>query len=404
MKKKNNLVNRFSRMVASISLLLVPFISSCVEEFKVSRTITETYDGEMVIHGRILAGEESVFHLSRTVPFSSDDPYPIIRDAQVSIIGENGFRSELATYEAESNGYIIDTKDLKNDTQYAVEVSIDGEMYRSQFQPLKVSPPIDELTYQENGDNISIHVNTHDENDASRFYMWSYEEDWEFHAEIDFIRVNGMVPIYNKEVHYPLVQQNVNPYYYCWMSNFSRNIHLYSTDNLQENSVKNAKLLEIPMDDIRISFIYSILVKQWSMSDAAYNYYKTLKLYTEESGGLFTPMPTEITGNVYCVSNPDKKARGYVMASTVESKRLFVYASDFTKATPTYENCYMQRGDGPMGTMGWGRLIDDHGYIALSPYGMINSESLLYSYECVNCLETKGATKKRPIFWPNNHE
>ena len=93
MNKKNNLVNRFSRMVASISILLVPFISSCVEEFKVSRTITETYDGEMVIHGRILAGEESVFHLSRTVPFSSDDPYPIIRDAQVSIIGENGFRS-----------------------------------------------------------------------------------------------------------------------------------------------------------------------------------------------------------------------------------------------------------------------------------------------------------------------
>ena len=59
------------------------------------------------------------------------------------------------------------------------------------------------------------------------------------------------------------------------------------------------KLLEIPRDDVRISYIYSILVKQWSLSDEAYRFFRTQKLYTEESSGLFTPMPTEISGNVY---------------------------------------------------------------------------------------------------------
>ena len=389
-------------------LLTLLMLASCVEEFKIPKKVMDEYESEIVIQGRILAGEESVVYVSYTSQFNQEIAAPAIRDAEVYIVGNDGYRSSVAEYEPENNCYTVDTRSISRNVQYAVEVKLDGETYQSDFLSIMDSPDIDEITYKENGDTIhngiSIHVTTFADDEDSRHYMWSYEEDWEFHAEIDITRTPHEVPIYN-ENWYPLESPNVNPYYYCWMSSVSRNVHIYSTSELNENSVKNVKLIDIPIDDIRISYIYSILVKQWSLSDDAYHYYKTLKKYTEESGGLFTPMPTEIHGNVSCISNPKKKARGYVLASNVKNKRIFVYSSDFKEIIPQYENCYMEiPGQTPNWEFSWLQRIDAFGHVVLSKSGKIDVDSRLYSSECVDCRETKGSTKKRPAFWPNNHE
>lgn len=380
------------------------FLFSCIEEYKLSTEVSKGYEPEVVVEGRILAGEESVIYVSYTSPFNQETITPIVSNAQVFIVGNNGYRSLAAEYEADNDCYVIDTRNISTDELYAVEVILDGETYQSDYLTIINTPEIDEITYTEQENGISIHVTTLATKEDSRHYMWSYEEDWEFHAEIDITRTPQEVPIYNEKI-YPLEKTDVNPYYYCWMHTVSRNIHLYSTSELTENKVKNVKLIDIPIDDIRISYIYSILVKQWSLSDGAYNYYKTLKKYTEESGGLFAPMLTEIEGNVSCISNPEKKARGYVLASNVKDKRIFVYSSDFKHITPLYENCYMEL---PGQTENWGfswrERIDNFGYVTLSKSGKIDENSRLYSRECVNCKETKGATKKRPDFWPNNHE
>ena len=44
------------------------------------------------------------------------------------------------------------------------------------------------------------------------------------------------------------------------------------------------------------------------------------------------------------------------------------------------------------------------GDIILTPQGNIDLQSIRYRKQCVDCRETKGATKKRPDFWPNDHE
>ena len=389
--------------IASLLITLSFLFSSCVEEYKLPSKVVNEYESEIVIQGRILAGEESIIYVSYTTPFNQEIPTPIVRNAQVSVVGQNGYRSEVAKYEPENNCYVIDTQNIDKKILYAVEVKVDGETYQSEFLKVLDTPSINEVTYKENEDGISIHVTTLVNEENSRHYMWGYEEDWEFHTEIDLARTTGKVPVYNERI-YPLVNLYENLYYYCWMHRISRNVYLYSTEELTENSVKDVKLLDIPINDIRISYIYSILVKQWSLSEAAYYYYKTLKLYTEESGGLFTPMPTEIQGNVICVSNPQKRARGYVLASNVVTKRLFVYESDFKKLHSEYENCYMEEPSKFTGIDSWPERVDRYGYVALTPQGYINNESILYSPECVDCRKTKGATKKRPDFWPNNHE
>lgn len=387
-------------------LLMLLMLASCVEEYKIPQTVSDIYESEVVVQGRILAGEESVIYVSYTTPFGQEEKVPVVRDAQVTIIGENGYRSEMAEYEPSNTCYIINTRELPDDTQYAIEVKLDGETYQSEYLTIVDSPDINEVTYQKQKEGISIHVTTLAEEGQARHYMWSYEEDWEIHAEMDLIRMVNVIPYYSNRF-YTFENPDVNPYYYCWSHTTSRNVNLYSTDELDGNIVKDVKLMEIPISDVRLSYIYSILVKQWTLPESAYIYYKTLESYTESGGSLFAPMPSEIQGNVSCISNPKKKARGYVLASTVKEKRLFIYQSDLKGMGLFYENCYVGYPPNPLydgWEKGWESRITSNGYVVVSNDGKIHTGAVIYSPECFDCRKTKGATKKRPDFWPNNHE
>ena len=319
-----------NRFVKHLILLfcLTTIALSCVDEYTIPEETAIEYETEIVIEGRILAGEESVIHLSYTTPINSEEETTDILNAQVYVIGQNGYRSEAAEFDIEDDCYVIDTRTLENNTLYAVEVTMDGDTYQSDFQPLLTSPEIDEVTWRENESSVSIYVTTLAEQTDSRHFMWSFEEDWEIHAEVDMRGNYDLIPIYKKE-HYPDLTKTRNPYLYCWMHDVSRHILLHSSANLSENQVKNVKLHEIGIEDIRISYIYSILVKQWSLSDDAYRYFSTMKQYTEIDDGLFAPILSDFQGNIRCISNPDKRAHGYVLASNVTTKRIFIYEEDF---------------------------------------------------------------------------
>ena len=392
-----------NRKVRHLILLfcLATVALSCVDEYTIPETTTAEYEAEVVVEGRILAGEESIIHVSYTTPINNEEEAPEILNAQIYVIGQNGYRSEAAEFDIEDDCYVIDTRTLENNTLYAVEVTMDNETYQSDFQPLLTSPEIDEVTWKENESSVSIYVTTQAEQTDSRHFMWSFEEDWEIHADVDMRGNYDLVPIYKKE-HYPDLTKTRNPYLYCWMHDVSRNIHLHSSANLSENLVKDVKLHEISIEDIRISYIYSILVKQWSLTDDAYNYYSTVKKYTEESGGLFTPILSDYQGNIVCTSNPDKRAHGYVLASNVTTKRIFIYEEDFKHMRSLYSEPFctskgsdQEWGIGPMEE--W-----------LIPWVIMRNirtkDEVLYTWSCVDCRHTVGATKKRPDFWPNNHE
>ena len=386
-------------------LMICLVFAACVEEYKIPESRTTAYDAELVIQGRILAGDKSIIYITQTQPLNSKEEPESVLNAQVTIIGQNGYESELAEFDIEQNCYTIDTQELPSNTLYAVQVKIEGEIYQSEFQSIQYTPEIDEVSYKEKTDGISIHITTYGDEKASRFYMWTYEEDWEFHADINMLALSG-IPLYSDKF-YQFENRYDNPYYYCWIHNSSKNIHLYSTLELQENTAKNVELLQIPIDDIRISYIYSILVKQWGLSENAYNYYRTIELYSEESAGLFTPIPTDVLGNVSCISNPEKRVRGYVLASQTTTKRIFIYESNFKELTSEYSTCTIQYPPVPP-TPGWTNSWDyqmrTYGAVIYTKYGKINMDAVKYSKDCVDCRTVEGATKKRPDFWPTDHK
>lgn len=378
-------------------------LTACVDEYTLPAEVADTYRQEVVVEGRILSGEESVFYVSHTLALTDGRTSEGVTNARVTIVGQNGYESQPATFIGDAE-YVVDADELNPNTLYAVRVETEGEIYQSDFQALLDTPEIDELTYRERDEAVSLHVSTHNDNQASRCYMWTYEEDWEFHADVDFVHVSK-IPLYNNKT-YPLDTPGENPYYYCWGHQNSYSLYIYSTENLSENRVQAYELLRIGMDDVRISYIYSLLVKQWSISEEAYEYYRLMKLYTEESSGLFTPMPSDVRGNIRCVSNPEKGVRGFVTASAVKEKRCFVYASDFKVNTSTYENCQRKIPDLDDVTWRsqWLSDIDYSGAVAFTDEGKLDGSSILYSAQCVDCRKVSGSTKVRPDFWPNEHK
>lgn len=380
---------------------------SCIDAYTIPEATATGYEAEIVIEGRILAGEESAIHLAYTAPLNHEEEAPDILNAQVYIVGQNGYRSEAAQFDLEDDCYVIDTRTLQNNTLYAVEVTVDGDTYQSKFQHLMASPEIDQVTWRENPGSVSIHVTTLAEPDDPRHLMWAFEEDWEFHAEVDMRGTDRIKPVYNKE-HYPELTETHNPYLFCWMHDASRHILLHSSSHLSENLAKDILLHEISIDDIRISYLYSILVKQWSLTDEAYQYYSIQKQYTEESQGLFSPILSDYQGNIVCISNPDKRAHGYVLASNVTTKRIFIHEKDFEHMRSTYSDPYCtSKGR----DQEWGEEPGLPPDLWASPWVIMAKDgnryddgAILYLWNCVDCRHTPGASKKRPDFWPNNHE
>ena len=398
-------------------LLLIGILSSCIEEYTIPKSVLENSKG-VVIQGHILAGEESVFYVSNTKAFGDRSQLQeTILNAKVTIIGQNGYESKKAEFDMENDRYVIDTKDLEANTLYAVKVEVEGETYQSDFLTLLETPEIKDITYKEREDGISIHVSTERESETSKNYMWTFEEDWEFTAPIDFVThfKDGGTVIYNKDF-YPLKENTKNEYYRCWKHNQSSNIFIYSTNKLQENSVRDFELFRITSNDPRISYIYSLLLKQMAMSDEAYHYYEQLKRFSEESGGLFTPMPHEIKGNITCISNPALEARGYILSAKVKSQRIFIYASDFSKREAPYY--YVPCEEKPLSEIdpkAWEDLKKEigAGAIVYSPQSVqytnwrnvrLDEEDIFYTRSCVDCRAVENATNKRPDFWPVIYE
>ena len=389
-----------------VLFLISCFSPSCIEEYKMPTYATNDFEPELVIQGYILSNDESLVYLSMTEPvYNESEPIPIT-NAQLNIIGQNGYESKAAEYHEERDCYIIDTEQLSQETLYALRVELDGEVYQSDFLSIIDSPEIDEVTYKEHEDGISIHLTTYADLEESRYYMWGYEEDWEFHADLDLLARQSGTFIYDN-YKYTFDDFGMNPYYYCWSHQNSSNIFIHSTNDLQENTIKDKELLRISIDDIRISYIYSILVKQWALTSEAYTYYHTLESMTENSGGLFQVMPSELRGNIFCISNSDIKVRGYITSSNVKTKRIFIYASEFETLVPTYENCSFAFPPAPLylgWELSWRDQISNKGSVVLTYSEKIDANSILYSNTCVDCRQTAGATKKRPDFWPNDHE
>ncbi|MDD4515267.1 DUF4249 domain-containing protein [Massilibacteroides sp.] len=375
-----------------IILFAVALIPACIEEY--TPKVEDELSDILVVEGAISGGENTVIKLSRSVELSAESTFNPVFGAVVYVERSDGWTSEPGN-EAIIGEYHIRMGELDTSLSYSIVIQTEGKEYRSKPAEPIITPAIDSLSWKKKGDGepVTIHVTTHDTNSAVGYYRWSYKEDWEIHAAYF---ANGDYDFIN-EVYTPYLLDGLNTYY-CWNSDSSRVLLLGDTEKLSGNLIYEKKLVTIEATHDKLSYLYSILVKQWTVSKQAYQYLSNLQNNIDEAGSIFAPQPSELPGNVTCVTSPEEVVIGYIDVATVTEKRLYITEKEAHDPARKPEQCKTESVEGKSNMI---KLMQEEGLVLLDAAPDFFSATLT-ERRCVDC-KYKGS-KVKPDFWPNNHQ
>jgi hypothetical protein len=280
------------------------------------------------------------------------------------------------------------TLDITKQYSLAVTTS-DGRKYASDAVPCKPTPPIDTLFWRQPGD-FTLYVNTHDPTGDTRFYRYDYIETWEHDAELtaDYTVAGGMiVPV-----------DSSNQKFRCWTTAPSTNVIVTTSARLAQDIISAFPITTITNGDTKFTIAYSILVRQYALTEDAYNYWLLIQKTSNSLGTLFDLQPTQLMGNFHCITNPSEPVIGFLSAYTVQQQRVFVYHSNLNswKDNQLFYGCdSLLIPANPMNP-----LIYNYPDTFYAPW-YINLQGfvVLGSRYCIDCT-LFGGSNQRPSYWP----
>lgn len=300
---------------AAIMLMLT--ILSCQKPYRppAIRAVT----GYLVIEGIINAGNDSTkFMLSRTVNLDSLAAEPVT-GATVTVEGSNSTSYPLNAGNI-AGQYTAGPLGLDNSQTYRLHVKTpDGKEYISDFVGIKITPPIDSIYYKvktTGNQGIQVNLDTHDPANNTKYYRWDFVETWRYHSKYESSWVSNGDTV--------LQRTPAQQIYFCFQSDSSSSILLGTSAKLIKDVISTAPIAFIPSTSQKLQVRYSINVKQYALTSDAYNFWQNLKKNTEDLGSIFDVQPSQVNGNIHCVSNPNEPVIGYISASTVTQQRIFI--------------------------------------------------------------------------------
>ena len=366
---------------------------ACVEPY-VAPVVTDDRN-ILVIDGFLVPNDTTVIKLSRTNPIYSKEGIGPETNAFVQIEGSDGTSYQLN--ETVSGTYKIPPLNLDPAREYRLYVRTgDTEEYASEFVPIKNTHQIDSVTFKEKqeGEDVEFYVYSHDPQGKTRYYLWTYDETFQYisNERSRYYFENGEV----------IARKSSEEIYNCWKTNKMNNVYTTSTTQLSEDVVYEFPLYTVPQKSRKLFFAYSVLVKQFALTEEAYIYWNLTKRNSEQLGGLFDPMPSQPVTNFNCLTNPAVPVVGYFTASTLATKRVFFTFQQISGPSTLYEPTGYEECKSELILLEdisaenlKGKLIFDR------YYDLITQEFLGYivsSEYCIDCRARGGVTVK-PEYW-----
>jgi hypothetical protein len=290
---------------------LLLLLGSCVEPYRPN--VIQAPNNYLVVDGFINSNGRTSIRLSRTLNLDGSNIPPGEANALVYIEEEGGPQFILA--EGPDGNYTSQPLQLNSTRHYRLRIrTADNQDYASDFVENKITPPIDSISWKAENNALQIYVNTHDPEQKTRYYRWKYEDTWEFTTPF-----SSLLEYKNNE----MVDRRED-ISHCWRSSSSSAISITSTAKLSQDVVSAFPLVTLPDNSVKIKYKYSILVKQYAQTQEAYEYAETLKKNTENIGTLYDPLPTQLTGNIRCISDPTEPVIGFVSVASEQVKRIFI--------------------------------------------------------------------------------
>jgi len=393
-------------------LFLAISFSKCVEPYVPE---LKGYESILVVEGLITDENASyTVKLSRSV--QDQDTVPeIISDATIYISDENSKNFFLKNY---GNGlYKTDSIEFRGviGSTYVLHIqTADGNVYESEPYKMEAVSDIDNIYYardQEIGNsgtvmNEGLRIFLDSRGGVNKYYRWEYEETWKFKVpfpkKYDYVNETIIVPVADVKE-------------YCYKMRKSQEILIYSSFAGKSDRVEGQKISFIdPRKSDRLLLQYSILMKQYSVSEKEYDFWYNMQQINEKGGSIYSIQPFPVVSNIHNINNPDERILGYFQVSAVKEKRRFISFSELAVMNfPNYRNpckrIEMALKDYPRSfysaPLTWDELYEM--YCKTSTYYFIEPlfkpgtevlDKMVFAIpECANCEFTGTITK--PDFW-----
>jgi hypothetical protein len=309
----NRNLKYFGYLVVAILLI------QCKERFEPDLPVVP--QGYLVVEGFINAQGVTQIRLSRTAPLNQKKTFKAELNASIKVEGDDNSAFSLS---ALPNGiYTSAASSLDPLRKYRLHIKTkDNKEYLSDFTAVKITPPIDSVSWEEEDKGVQIYASTHDPQNKSIYYRYDYDETWEIQSayaanyKVDTI-LPGQIIIRPTTLADPQI-------FYCWKYDTSTNIILGSSAKLETDIIHLQPIIFIPTKDEKIGIRYSIQLRQYALDKEGYQFMEQMKKNTEALGTIFDPQPSALRGNIHSLSDPTETVIGYITTTTMRQQRIFI--------------------------------------------------------------------------------
>ena len=309
------------KMLLRLFVVIALGMTSCRIPF--DPEVPDTFADVLIVEGYLDSeGKPSQLRLSKTVPLSADTSSIPETNAQVFLTAFSGENYPLK--EIESGVYLFQA-DVPEEGTYTLEIQLaNGDRYQSQpIRPI-LTPEIIDVGYNRNAEGVEVFVSTKGDENADDF-LWTFEETWIYRPRI------RTTYIYDPELGDVRFRTEAEQISLCFKTESSPDILLETSSRFQDQVVFQKTITQIPEGDERIMERYSILIAQKAISEDAVQFWDILKKNTEDIGSIFSPLPSQITGNIRSLDDESRPVVGQVSMGVVQEIRLYV---DFVDVLP----------------------------------------------------------------------
>jgi hypothetical protein len=326
-------------------MLLILIGESCVDPLSVPGLNSK----RLVIDGLITneAGPHEVeVYYALTVNEKDSVSYP---DASVAVEDDLGNRY---VFTAHDSGIHKSDFDLHGEVgrTYTLEVKLaDGNVYRSTPQRMPPAGEIENLYAEFEPESINLHdiaatyhsyaIYVDSKGGDHNLFRWrttgTYEVRTfpELHVKYvsggsggQVIEVPDPLPcsgFYFDEQLWKMFHVHPCECCFCWITEYNDGVKISDSRYVNDNEFNRVFVARIPFDGVRFYNKYHILVEQLSLSDDAYEFWKTVKSQ-EGNSSIFQANIARATSNIINETSPSEEVLGCFAASAVSRKTIFI--------------------------------------------------------------------------------
>ena len=358
-------------------------VSACIYPY--SPDISSEVNHTLVVEGEILVGGTSTIKLSYLEPLGGSSNMTPAGRAWIE--DENGKTYQSANPSLMTNVISVPTDDAVTGIKYRSVIEVDGQQYSSDWVEPLTPPVIENVHFSADEKDVYVLADINAGNSGSGYVGFTYEEDWEFHA--DFIPEAEIDPK-TWEYNYMIA---VFPPYWCYKHANAEGAVLVNYSTTDGTVIKDCVVKTFPRTNSRNHKKYYILVKAYNMSEEAFRYDNYIEELSSVGGNLFSPEPGQMEGNLHCDTDAKQKVLGMVRAAQMSSKRASIRTEFLIEPEPNYRGLVIPRPDE------YEHLYYVSNYRPAVTVTVGDEEGLGWGPErCIDCTKD-GGTLEKPSFW-----